>query len=211
MKIIIIVILVIITLGVGFYFLNRDSDDLVVDSNMRMITDAFLGSGSIICDYIDPGYENRDDENITVYIKGGKMRFFYEDKNEENEDIFTNIVLKENYYYVWNDDGGMKISIEKQDIFVPFGVEDGEAYVYSDDEFNLSCKKSSIDDSMFDIPNNIDFFDMEEMKEDFSFSDHDQSIDEDFPLDEEMIRNLQEMEGFEGFDMENFDIQDFLQ
>ncbi len=210
MKKVIIIVLVLAVLGVGFYFVSRDSSPLVVSSNARMIEDAYLRGGSVICDFIDPGYENREDEEITVYIKAGKMRFLYENINEE-EEVFSNIVFRDDYYYVWNEDGGMKMGVDRDDFFVPFGVEDGEFYVYPEEDFNLDCKKSSIDDSMFEIPTDIEFFDMTEMMEGFSPSDYDQGIDEedyemeeDFYLDPELLEGLKDVEGFEDFNIEDF-------
>lgn len=219
MKKVIIIFLVLAIFGAGLYYVNRVSEDspsLVVDNNMKIIADAYLGSGSAVCDFIDPGYEHREDEEVTVYIKAGKMRFLYEDKSQDDEDFFANIVFKDDYYYVWNEDGGMKIGIERNEFFVPFGTENGEVYVYTDDDFRLNCRKTSVDDSMFDVPTDIDFFDMSEMMDDSYFDDYDYVngegvYDEDFEIDLDRLRELENMEGFEGIDMENFNIEDFLQ
>ncbi len=200
MKNIIIVVVVLAFLGGGIYLATQKTDLLQDVDDLALIESALLGSGSIVCNFVDPGYDYRDDEKVTVYIKNGMMRSFV-----EGQEIA--FLVKGGYSYWWDEEGGMKVKITEgemgTEVFVPFGVEDGEAYFFADEEFQLNCQRTSIDDSMFEIPEGIDIIDMDEMEmhmdwlrvedEDGNWSDIDM---EQFQWDPEMLEGVEGLEHF---------------
>ncbi len=167
MKNIIIVVIVLAFLGGGVYFATQKTTLLPGKDNLALIESALLGKSSVVCSFVDPGYEYKDDEEVTVHIKDGMMRFFAE-SYEIEEARELNLLVKDGYNYYWDDDGGMKVKVTGgemgTEVFVPFGVEDGEAYFFADEEFQLNCQRTSIDDSMFEIPEGIEIIDMDEME-----------------------------------------------
>ncbi len=203
MKNIIIVVVALVVLGGGAYFLTQDSTILPGGDNMALIRDAYMGKGSVVCDFVDPGYEYRDDEEVTVYIKAGAMRLFPKELEGEYE---ASILIKDGYYYFWSEEGGMKMEIEEGETgdgaFVPFAVEDEELYVFTDEEFQLDCRREAIDDSMFEVPENIEFIDMSEIPTEWE--DQNGDLYEDINWEDIDIESFnidpEDLKGIEGFD-----------
>ena len=186
-----------VVLIAAVYFISQGAP---TQDDATIIESAYLGSGSALCTFIDPG----SGEGVTAYIKEGKMRFFV----EETEDYTVgNIIFKDNTYYFWDDEGGMKMTIEEdeEDTMLPFIVREGEVHAKSP-EYQLDCRRTSIDDSMFDLPEDIEFFDLSGEYFDMGDYEYDEGDFEDFELDyEEYLKSLdpEMLEGIEG--LEDFD------
>lgn len=189
MKKIVIAIVFIVVL-VAVVLLLSQADKPVADS-AALMKSAYLEGGSAVCDFTEPEYGQK----VEAYIKGGKMRFITEMSDEFFGGLVSNIVIKDNFAYFWVDgeDEGMKMKIEEEEIerfFFPFMTEDEEGNVVVDEDFQLECRKQSINDSMFDLPENIEFEDAADMLIDLDVDESDLEWDDDFELTPEMLEDL---------------------
>ncbi len=209
MKKTIIGIVIIIALGGGIYFLSQRTA-IPGTGDMGLIESAYFGRGSVVCTFINPESEYGGEEKMTAYIKGGNVRIF-PDESEEYEDFgFESALLKDGVYYFWEGNEGMKLSMKEDDSNLPFYVIGEDEKVVYDEGVNVDCRRTSIDDSMFEIPSEVDFFDMDEML--FEFDDYDYMNDGEFddsdwqdyynedygPMEwtPEMIENFEGLEDF---------------
>ncbi len=193
MKKIIIAVVVALVLVGALYLINKTP---LVQDEEAMIKDAYFGRGSIVCDFISP-----QDGKITAYIKSGNVRFL----SDEMQDFEGDVLLKDGVYYFWQDQEGMKMSIEEgeRDDLLPFIVREGEVYSKDLDE-GFNCRRASIDDDMFEIPEDVDFFDFSEGFLDMDIPEHDE-IEEYEDMDWEEYYKSIDPEMFEG--MEDFDLE----
>ncbi len=124
-----------------------------------MIKRALLGEGSVECTYYNDDYESEGG----LYVKNGKMRA---DGYYEEERIIT--VVTNEAMYIWNYDqpegGGMKMNVgpvedweEREEGFIP--------------EEEIECEYKQIDDSIFDIPEDVEFSGLIDSLMDLEFED----------------------------------------
>ena len=185
-KIIIGIIIVVIILGGGIYLMSRQAKD-PGENNIAMIRSAYLGTESVVCDFIDPEYEHSTDEAFTLYVKSGKMRISV----ESADDLSGNIIIKDDYYYFWTEEGGIKMALEKtaeEGFFVPFEVENGKMVIPAQHNLRFSCIGQVIDNSMFEAPADIEFIDMDEISTGLEI------FNDDFNRDPEMLEGLEGLE-----------------
>ncbi len=163
MKKIIIAVVVVLVLFGALYLITKTP---LVQDEEAMIKDAYFGRGSIVCDFISP-----QDGKITAYIKSGNVRFL----TDEMQDFEGDILLKDGVYYFWQDQEGMKMPVgeDEKDELLPFIVREGEVYP-KDLEEGFNCRRVSIDDDMFEIPEDVDFFDFSKGFLDMDMSEYDE-------------------------------------
>ncbi len=114
--------------------------------NTEMIKKAFSEEGSVKCSYYNNQYESESE----FYVKDGRIRV----DDYPKEDRLTTIVTGKNLYmwaYDYPEEGGIKISIGDNN----GEWEELEEQLISDVE--MECEYGQIDDSIFDIPDDIEF------------------------------------------------------
>ncbi len=204
MKNIIIIVAVLVVVGAGVYFLLEKSP-IGIDDQMAMIENAYFGSGSVTCTFYTPETEYMEEEELTVHIKAGNVRIF-----PENEEVFggflESALLKDNVYYFWAGNEGMKIPLQENDTLLPFYVSEEDERVVYDEEVDVSCRRDRLDDSLFEVPEGVEFFDMGTVPPGFEWDDDGGEYE---PMEwdkEEFEKELQELEDmmqdFEGFDIQ---------
>jgi len=192
-----------ILLAGGLYFMDRqpETPDIDIENNIKIIQDAYLGTGSVVCDLIDPGYEYMDDEEFTLYVRGGKMRISV----KSGDDLSGDIIIKNDYYYFWTEEGGIKMALEQtkeKGFFVPFRVKDGEMIITNEQDLRFDCRSQVIGDAMFEVPSNIEFMGVDE------FINNQKTFQDDFEWDPELLEGIGDLEDFDLPEIPE-DIEDF--
>ncbi len=197
MKKTIIIVIALVVLGGIIYFAAQRTTMPGV-GNFSMMQEAWRGQGSVVCDFVSPGDEYVKEESITVYIKNGQMKLMTEELTEMN----ANFLIKEDYLYFWEGQEGTKMKLLEGDIesfFIPIETDDEEAQANIEEAYQLNCRRTSIDDNMFDIPENVNFFDLSGVEYDYDL-DYDNDYYEDIDweslykdIDPELLEELEEM------------------
>lgn len=121
-----IIIAAVILLGGAIYLMSQTTP---TQDDTAILKEAFLGTGSVVCTFVDPGAVQENGEQVTAYIKSGSMRFFA----DEIPDFQGDIIFKDNTYYFWEGQEGIKMSLQEEDIeedtLIPFMVRDDEVVV----------------------------------------------------------------------------------
>jgi len=179
------VILVVLGIG-GFYFLNsralisKTPQELVKqqlgkkDGIFGSVKDALSKSLSLKCVYKD-----ESGTETTTYIKNGSVRIMMTNANENQE--YNNILMKEKKMYMWSDKsktGFVYETIDPKDMtpYPTFKVEKGlepekapgnqqqDSIIAEIEKYKNACKTESISDSLFELPNDVEFEDMAAMQ-----------------------------------------------
>jgi len=202
-KIVVILIIAVIVLIAGAYFFFQAEVDSPVADNAALIKEAYSEGGSAVCDIVDPGHEGMEEQELTIYIKDGKLRFVVEMSDQFLGDVVGNAIVKNRIVYSWNegDNMGIKMEIEEEeeDLFFPFIVEDEEGNAVIDEDFKVDCRRQSIDDEMFELPENVEFQDMADMW-DIEIDDPELQWEEDFEITPEMMEGLEDFDEVEGLE-----------
>lgn len=152
-KIIIGVIVVVIVLIIGFLFLNKKNSNIQKEPQTSIITsikDALSKKMTLVCEF-------KDDTGVSTksYIKNGAVRV-----SSTGE-----IIIKDKKMYMWDQKTkqGFVYSIPDSE---NEEVNQSESYLKMIDKYKDSCKVSSIEDSFFTSPADVNFQDMTKLLED---------------------------------------------
>lgn len=178
------VLLLLLLLGVGGYFylssrgmvpkapLGSAGNTTQSGSIFTSIKDALSKSMSLKCVYKDEkGVETR------TYIKGGAVRVMMTSAKEGEQP--NNIVMKDKMMYMWNDTTktGFSYKIEEPKDVTPFptaedktanketGDDQKESVLAQIEKYKDACKVETVADSMFAVPTDVKFQDMNALQE----------------------------------------------
>lgn len=196
MKKFIIPIIVIIALGIFIYFVfinekpQKVEDSLVEESlveseafetpseeeierNLNIFKNAFLDKGSATCDFINPVEEVK----FTMYIQEGKFKLFGVFGENEVYSLF-----KEDNIYSWSNEEyingmGTVMSVKELDnedftgsIFE--NINNKEKFSEDIKIYLRDCKDSLTETNAFDLPEDVEFYTLEEFMEKVYESDN---------------------------------------
>ncbi len=179
MKKILPIIVILILLGIGGYFyLSSQGKTMKPTDNkgnvFTSIKDALSKYLSLKCVY-------KDEEGVetTSYIKGGAVRVMMAKTTDAEQP--NNFIMKDKKMYMWNDINktGFVFEIDEP-IGTPVptfkvekglepekqpGVDQQESVLAQIEKYKDACKTEVIADSMFTVPNNVQFQDMNSFQE----------------------------------------------
>src|SRR3990170_6335887 len=173
MKNLIVVLVVLALLGVGGYFyLSSRGMMPKVPTSFTSIKDALSKSLSLKCVYTD-----EDGVETTSYIKGGSVRVMMTGGADSEQP--NNIVMKDKKMHMWSDASktGFVFTIEEPKDVTPFptiegqeersqsGADQEESVLAQIEKYKDACKAEVIADSMFAIPTDVQFQDMNALQE----------------------------------------------
>ncbi len=187
----IIIIIIVLVLLVGALFLitlldtteqpRNDVEVEITDNEeiINLIKSAYYEDGSIFCEFIEPGDDWLPEEKNHLSLKGGKI---FVEVTGEHEDYY--VIIKDGTVYVWSleEETGLKFNMTEYEILeIPLFVnlEDPEAFEKSVTDYQIKCKQTDIDDSLFELPEGILFESFEDMWD----MDWDMDIDPDMDWD----------------------------
>lgn len=179
-------VVVVLLLGAGAYYLysqmNVSPMKKVTESVMKgkdsagnmftSIKDAMGKSMSLSCDYT-----NDDGAHVVTYVKAGAVRVQTDDP--KSKEGVQNILLKDSKMYMWSETtkAGFMYTIKApesvspqptltRDIESETGLSSGdkqESVLAQIEKFKDSCKAGTVADSMFVVPTDVKFQDMDVM------------------------------------------------
>ncbi len=191
MKKIIIVIIAVVVLG-GLVYLMNQIAPTVTTNDLAIIKQAYLEGGSAECTFVEPAVGDWPQEEVSISIKDGKIKMF-----TQTPEMEANIIIKDGMAYVWDGEMGMKFTIEQEEIAdIPLfaHMEDESAFDEVADHYEIDCKVARIDDSVFELPEGVEFQDLSEMM----------PMEQDMPeFDPEIEFDI---EDFEDIDWDDLDI-----
>ncbi len=146
-------IIVLIVLVLVFYFMSSNG---VMDDE-AIVRDAFLGTGSASCTFIEP----ETGGEIDMFFKAGKLKI----SGLENGHQFF-LISKDNTVYTWNslEEQGVRFSVEESEEMgssLDFG--DKEKFIEETKDYIVECSQTPLNDSIFDLPEDIEFYDISKM------------------------------------------------
>lgn len=163
MKIVIIVLVALLAVGVGGYYLTKDDNDsnnAVLNTGSTSIN-ALLGqNNNSTCTYSHTD-ESGNTSSGTVYLSGGRMRGNFTFQAAGQQTQYSNVLRDNEYQFVWQDgsDTGFKSKIET---LTSAGSDDSnttQQAVDQDKEYDFDCSDWRVDESMFNAPANVEFTD----------------------------------------------------
>jgi len=183
MKKIITIVVIVIGLGLLVFLMGRITPS---NDNISIIQDAWLNQGSAVCTFVQPGDDYYPEEEISVQIKAGKIRM----TTQLDSDMEGNVIIKDGIVYFWDNQMGMEMPIQQgelNDIPLFSELENVEEFAKMEQEYQIDCNVVSIQDSVFDIPEDIEFQDYSEMLM-------------------EQTQDIEDLEGVEDLDVEDLEI-----
>lgn len=184
MKKIILIIAILVVFGIGGYFyLNSrglTSKTLLTIGNkstkkvFNNLQEALSKSMNLKCVYKDEkGLET------TTYIKNGNVRVMM--TNSKDPEELNNIIIKDKKMYMWSDQTKKGFVFENTEPYTsPYptfevkkelepekkpGLQQQESILAQIEKYKDACKVEKIADSMFNIPTNVQFEDMNKVQE----------------------------------------------
>lgn len=182
MKKILPVIIVLVLLGIGGYF-YLSSKGKVPTSGLgnntnnifSSIKDALSKSISLKC-----VYKNEQGVETTTYIKNGAVRVMTTESGDTEQP--NNFIIKDKKMYMWSDVNktGFAFSVPDSTSTTPYPTakedntmfspeksnsQDQESVLAEIEKYKDACKAETIADSMFSIPTDVKFQDMDALQE----------------------------------------------
>lgn len=164
-----IIVLILLAVG-GMYFMSKNKSVSVVDSNEVIKTTDTNGLFTSVKDAISKkmtlSCEFKDDSGTSTksYIKNGAVRISSKGQSQETEFILKDkkmymwdLKTKQGYIYEVPDSEGQEPNTE---------TTQGDAYLNMIDQYKESCKVTTVEDSYFETPQDINFQDMSKLLED---------------------------------------------
>ncbi len=174
-------IVILLLLAIGFYFKTKQTDtttNLFQTKKHNSIMDVLTGKTSMMCEVVDKKTGNK----TIVYNKNGKMRIdsIIKDQNEKSQKP-GHMINDTKYVYIWSDDSkhGIQMDaiqendLENHDDVVeesnskPKSLKEISKEWSNNPDVSYTCKKTSINDSIFVPPTGIQFTNISEMKNKF--------------------------------------------
>ena len=167
----------------------------VPESEQDLLKRAFVGSGEVACTFTDP----HTNESGELYAKDGDLRleFIAVDEvvelPEEERLLFTtpvSLLMKGETVYLWGGDNGTgtRLSVEEVvlDNFLQFPFTHGplndDVFIREYGEWQFSCAQQGVDGGLFDPPDTITFFSIDEMIGESQIGDPSLELEEGTPL-----------------------------
>jgi len=185
-KLVLIVIAILLLAAAGgsyyLFFMNKtsqsqpsDSEDIMMDESGDQVP---LGGVKSLSELLKLNvaqtctYKNtQDGSEGSVYVSGGKVRVsFVSEMDGKVTD--SNVIVKDSKTYIWNEGEtqGYVFAAEESsmnDSNTPKEESENEPQNFNmDDQVDYKCSVWVGDDSMFELPVNVDFKDMSKMVED---------------------------------------------
>lgn len=193
---------------------NKEASDQKEKS--KKLSDWIKSGKGIVCSVNTPQGE------VIVKTKGEKVRMdgiMYMDMTSSDANHGTqkgSSISDGEWFYMWGDDNGIKIKIEEMEKMGAkteddYGVEEedysAEEWAKSMEEAQASydCREENISDSEFQVPNNINFADLNEMIQDMQNVSQDMIEDNQIP--EINKEDLPEIEGSTNMSQEEIEAQ----
>lgn len=154
------------------YFGDEKDDDKFASKGSDDIPDGTLGDFikgkmgvNLMCEFSQP-IADKSTLNITTYVANDKVRVDYIMTPPLQGQSDLHMITDGEYGYIWGDStlgdafSGMKIKLD-DDLDSEEATQQNEVVDYSIPVVN--CEKWSVDNSKFDLPDDVDFMGMEEM------------------------------------------------
>lgn len=173
MKNILLIVLVLAVLGAGAYFVSRSKNllpkspsetavkpGIKKENVFTSIQDALSKSLSLKCVY-------QDDQGLktTSYIKAGSVRVTMESTKDKSQP--NNIIIKDKKMYMWSDADktGFIISVKDESLTpgpsISLSQPKNESVLAQIEKYKNSCQPATVADSLFQIPTDVKFNDMD--------------------------------------------------
>ena len=159
------VILGLVLLGVAaFYFMQqKGSVSPLTGSPADIFSNALTGSGSVKCEYKD-----QEGQTVTAYVKGGKIRTEMMGGTQGN----MNFIMRDQMMYSWNQGTKEGFVYKVPEVTgTPDETEtpdqSGAKDVKADlEQYKESCTNTSVADSVFEVPADVNLVDYSKMMQD---------------------------------------------
>jgi len=164
--IITIVVSVILLVAAGVVYLNFFVER---EASPEEVRQAYTEKGSVACTFIDPQFGTGE-----LYIKDGQVRGDNQVEAEELagleiEESQTHFIIRDELMHFWPiDDGlGMIISTidDQQEDWLFRNADDPERFISQAELYELNCQKSRVKDELFQLPEEIEFFNPQEQNQ----------------------------------------------
>ncbi len=141
------------------------------DSFVGNILDLAKLGKTVKCTY-EAEYEGSKMSGVT-YISGDKIRADFTTTDAENEKVDGHMILDGSWEYTWTtlSDQGVKMNIKDLENKVQQntdGTNSDKSFDALSDDVKYNCTKWAADNSMFEVPNNINFVDFTETLDSFT-------------------------------------------
>lgn len=171
-KVPIIAVILLLLLGGGYVFMksrvvNKDVDSGMVEKSnvFTSIKDAMSKNVTLICEFKD-----QTGASTKSYIKNGAVRISSAGSTNENQ--AGEIVMKDKKMYMWDLKTKQGFVYEIPDSennqigATATEINQSENYLNMIETYKDSCKVTSVEDSYFDLPEDVKFQDMSKLLED---------------------------------------------
>ncbi len=172
----VIITIVVIVVGAVIYFSRQnDGDNSGVYENNEVksekenniftgsVTDLLQKGQNLTCTYNQAGAITTAG---TVYVasQGQQVRGDFTFNQPDGTEINSHFIQDGNYGYFWSDQlpQGIKISISEEDREAP--QQDTGQTVF-DDSFDYNCQPWIVNNNLFNLPSDKEFFDTEQMQQ----------------------------------------------
>lgn len=160
-----VVILILVVIG-AYLYLNKPqpittpSQVNTTETEKRTLMDLFKSGSNQICEI------NDTDNRGTVKVTGNKSRIDMT-TTTNGQTIATHIIVDTDYSYMWNDNSGEGFKFKNPDPTTTSSSSSTPTTESSRFDLNqkvdLRCSPWTVDDSVFALPTNIKFNDLESM------------------------------------------------
>ena len=163
---IIIVAIVIVVIGAGFFLMNNPMVQKGLDVGsggaFSTIKDALSKSVSLECEYPDP-----QGTTTKVWIKNGAIR---SDMNGTADQGAGSMIMKDKKMYIWNNKEGIVMELDDKKTSGDTSLDskdtnEAEELIKDLEEYKDKCKPTVVSDSLFTPPSDVEFNDMSKMME----------------------------------------------
>lgn len=173
-------IVIILIVGIGLYLLmiNKNKSKNLINQSQKNLTNIVEQTKEKTTEKIQDlisqninlkcTYETPTGTKVTTYIQGKeKMRSVMESKSGENHVLFLNGKM-----YSWSEKTkqGMIMNVKsgienKTTQKKPEIIEDQKKYLDELEKFKAECRKENFPESLFQIPNDVKFQDIDKIQE----------------------------------------------
>lgn len=167
----IIIVIVLLILALGAFFFLRKGDSKIAGTNnsngsvFTSIKDALSKDVSLICEFSD-----ENGVSTKSYVKNGAVRVSSTGGAQTNQS--SDVIIKDKKMYMWDlktKQGFVYTIPEEEDSKVGMTateVNQSDSYLNMIEAYKDSCKVSTVSDSYFETPTDVEFQDMSKLLED---------------------------------------------
>jgi hypothetical protein len=139
---------------------NQSDDSWALGDVSASLESLFSGNVNRVCTYSD------DETSGTMYVAGERLRVEYTSTHPDQSD--GGMILKDGKVYSWDNESMQGVVMEQvkdgEDVdgnTSSGGIDEDSAFELNED-YNLNCKRWTVDQSKFNLPNNVEFHDLDE-------------------------------------------------